>query len=140
MRVRSTLLLAAAAASALVLTACGGGEKKDAAEPSAPATTLAPLPQVDTAQVKPLVGRWIGTAKDYFEFKADGTGVWMRSGQKLWSGTAIPEGGGKFRFSWQGGDPQGANYWGVALTDGNAKLLFNGTNQKYTRMKAKARS
>ena len=51
----------------------------------------------------------------------------------LWSGTAIPEGGGKYRFSWQGGDPKTASYWGVSLSEKNTKLVFAGTNQTYTK-------
>ncbi|NKZ03944.1 hypothetical protein [Actinomadura latina] len=131
-------VLAVCAAAALALSGCGGGEKKDAAEadPSAPATALAPLPVVKPSDVKPLVGRWVGTADDFFQFTADGSGVWVRGKQKLWSGTAIPEGGGKFRFSWQGGDPQTASYWGVSLEDAHT-LVFAGTNQKYKKAAAK---
>ncbi|TDD65898.1 hypothetical protein E1298_40930, partial [Actinomadura rubrisoli] len=87
-RARSTLPLAGAAALAFALAGCGGGEE-DGAGAAAP-TTLAPLPKVAAADVKPLAGRWIGTAEDYFRFTADGTGVWMRGKRKLWGGTAIP--------------------------------------------------
>ncbi|QKW36670.1 hypothetical protein HUT06_23760 [Actinomadura sp. NAK00032] len=134
---RSVLAVCAVSAAALALGGCGGGEK-DAAEdgPSAAATTLAPLPAVKPSDVKPLVGRWVGTAEDYFQFKADGSGVWVRGGQKLWSGAAIPEGDGKFRFSWQGGDPRMASYWGVTLED-KSTLVFAGTNQKYKKAVAK---
>ncbi|MFD0690781.1 hypothetical protein [Actinomadura fibrosa] len=138
-RARSSLLVACAAVAALALAGCGSGEKKETGASAAP-TSLAPLPTVAAADVKPLVGRWVGTAKDYFQFKADGTGVWVRDRQKLWSGTAIPEGNGKYRFSWQGGDPKTASYWGVTLSDGNSKLLFAGTNQTYTKARTKART
>ncbi|MFB4309882.1 hypothetical protein [Actinomadura sp. GTD37] len=133
-----SLVLGACAVAVLALAGCGGGGKKDAADaaPSAPATTLAPLPAVKPADVKPLVGRWVGTAKDYFQFTAGGDGVWVRGGQKLWSGAVIPEGGGKFRFSWKGGDPQTASYWGVSLEDATT-LVFAGTNQQYKKVVAK---
>ncbi|MFA1537550.1 hypothetical protein [Actinomadura monticuli] len=133
-----SMVVGACAVAVLALAGCGGGEKGDAAgaDPSAPATTLAPLPAVRPADVKPLVGRWVGTAEDYFQFAADGGGVWVRGGQKLWSGSAIPEGGGKFRFSWRGGDPRTASYWGVSLENANT-LVFAGTNQKYKKVVSK---
>lgn len=124
-------VLAVCAAAALALTGCGGGEKKETAGASAAPTTLAPLPAVQPAAMKPLVGRWVGTAKDYFQFKADGSGVWVKSGRKLWSGSVIPEGGGKYRFSWKGGDPKTASYWGVSLNEDKTSLTFAGTNQTY---------
>ncbi|MFI0356437.1 hypothetical protein [Actinomadura sp. 9N407] len=143
----------AALASALALTVagCGGGEEPakagassspPIAVPSVPLGTPAPgaskmpaVPKVQAAQVKALVGRWTGPNGDHFEFKADGTGAWMKGGQALWNGKVIPEGKGKFRFSWQGGDPQSASYWGATLTDGGTKMLFAGTNQTYTKAK-----
>ncbi|MFS2294832.1 MAG: hypothetical protein FWJ90_19420 [Actinomadura sp.] len=127
----------AACAAALALTGCGGGGSGTAgAEPSAPPTTLAPLPAVKPSDMRPLVGRWVGTAKDYFQFAADGRGVWVRDGQRLWSGTVIPEGGGKYRFSWKGGDPQTASYWGVALDPSGRTLVFAGTDQTYKKAPA----
>jgi hypothetical protein len=138
-RPRSTASLACAAlAAALLVTGCGGGDKKDGADkPAAAQTKLAPLPKVAPDQVKPLVGRWVGQqAEDYFQFKPDGTGVWIKQKRTLWSGTAIPEGKGKFRFSWEGGDPQSSSYWGVEIADGGGKLTFAGTNQTYTKAKA----
>lgn len=131
-------VLGVCAVAMIVLSGCGGGGEKDAAgaAPSAPATTLAPLPAVKPSEVKPLVGRWVGTAKDYFQFTAGGNGVWVRGKQKLWSGSVIPEGGGEFRFSWKGGDPQNASYWGVSLED-ETTLVFAGTNQKYKKAVAK---
>jgi hypothetical protein len=136
-RARSTAVAACAVAAGLVLAGCGGGEKKDAAGSSAAPTTLAPLPAVRPADVKPLVGRWVGTAKDYFQFSADGDGVWVRGGQKLWTGSVIPEGGGKYRFSWKGGDPKTASYWGVSLNEDKTSLVFAGTNQTYKKAVAK---
>ncbi|NDU71031.1 hypothetical protein GWI34_00110 [Actinomadura sp. DSM 109109] len=130
-RARSTVLAACAAAAGLALAGCGGGKEPADAAPSAEPTTLAPVPAVRAADVKPLVGRWVGAAKDYFQFTADGRGVWVRGGQKLWSGSAIPEGGGKYRFSWNGGDPRTASYWGVSLSEDRASLVFAGTNQTY---------
>ncbi|GAA2159276.1 hypothetical protein [Actinomadura napierensis] len=138
-RARSTVLAAVVGAAALVLAGCGAGTKADdagaSAAPSASAP-LEPIPAIKTADVKPLVGRWVGPAEDYFQFKADGTGVWVKNGQKLWSGTAIPEGGGTYRFSWQGGDPKTASYWGVSLTEKNTKIVFAGTSQKYAKAAA----
>jgi hypothetical protein len=137
-RARSTASLAGlAAAAALVLAGCGGGEKtKDDAPAAAPTTRLAPVPKVSPSQVKALVGTWVGPAKDSFVFKADGSGTWSRGGRTLWSGQVIPEGGGKFRFSWQGGDPQSGSYWGIRLTEGGSKLVFAGTNQTYEKAKS----
>jgi hypothetical protein len=135
-RVRSTVLAACAVSAALALAGCGGGKADGAGESAssgASPAALGPIPAIKPADVKPLVGRWVGTAKDYFQFTADGSGVWVRGGQKLWSGTAIPEGGGKYRFSWQGGDPKTASYWGVTLSEKNTKLVFAGTNQTYTK-------
>lgn len=137
-RARSTVLAACAVAAGLALAGCGGGDKQAAdAAPSAPPTTLAPLPVVKPADVKPLVGRWVGAAKDYFQFTADGSGVWVRGRQKLWSGSAIPESGGKYRFSWNGGDPKSASYWGVALSEDKASFVFAGTNQTYKKVAAR---
>ncbi|MGI5200869.1 hypothetical protein ACQEU6_04645 [Spirillospora sp. CA-108201] len=130
-RARSTALAAFAVAAGLALAGCGGGKEAADAAPSAPPTTPAPLPAVRPADVRPLVGRWVGAAKDYFRFEADGSGVWVRGRQKLWSGSAIPEGGGKYRFSWNGGDPKAASYWGVTLGGDKASLVFAGTNQTY---------
>ncbi|MFG2001094.1 hypothetical protein ACGFNU_18310 [Spirillospora sp. NPDC048911] len=138
-RARSILSLAgAAAATALVLTGCGGGEKKaDSPDKTeAAATKLAPLPKVAPADVKALAGRWVGTRKDYFFFKPDGTGVWMKDKNTLWSGQAIPESRSKFRFSWQGGDPKTASYWGAEVSADGKKMTFAGTNQTYTKAKA----
>lgn len=130
--------LAACAVVAVALTGCGahGG---DGAASSAPPTTLAPLPVVKPSEMKPLVGRWVGTGKDFFQFAADGRGVWVRDGQKLWSGTVIPEGGGEYRFSWKGGDPQVASYWGLALSEDGKSFVFAGTNQTYKKRAVKKR-
>lgn len=137
-RARMTVLAGCAAAAAFVLTGCGGGGESGhggtAAGASAPPTTLAPLPQVAPKAVEPLVGRWVSKAKDYFQFTADGKGVWKKGGHELWSGTVIPEGGGEFRFSWKGGDPKTASYWGVTLSEDGSELTFAGTNQTYTKV------
>ncbi|GAA3977183.1 hypothetical protein GCM10023085_69530 [Actinomadura viridis] len=146
---------ATALASALVLSGCGGGEPPAQAGggtasspppvpvPSVPTSappaaggrpSLPAVPKVRSAEVKPLVGRWSGPGGDYFLFKADGSGSWMKGGQALWNGQVIPEGKGRFRFSWQGGDPKTASYWGATLT-GESRLLFAGTNQTYTKAK-----
>ncbi|MFC4914060.1 hypothetical protein [Actinomadura gamaensis] len=117
------------------LGACGGGgDKAKSAGDNAP-VKLAPLPKVRPADVKALVGRWDGAGRDYFQFKADGTGVWKKEGQTLWSGLAIPDGQGRsrFRFSWQGGDPKSSNYWGATVSDDGTKMTFSGTGQTYTK-------
>ncbi|MEV4256672.1 hypothetical protein AB0J52_26205 [Spirillospora sp. NPDC049652] len=111
----------------------GGGQDAKKSEGDAQPVKLAPLPKVDPAQVKGLVGRWDGTGKDYFQFKADGSGVWKKEGQTLWSGLAIPDGRSKFRFSWQGGDPKGSNYWGATVSEDGKTMTFSGTGQTYTR-------
>ncbi|HEY8481180.1 MAG TPA: hypothetical protein VIL71_15245 [Spirillospora sp.] len=129
-----TRVLAAGAAAVLALTGCGvvGGEEPGAdAAPSAPPTALAPLPVVRPSEMRPLVGRWVGPAKDYFQFRADGAGVWVKNGRRLWKGTAIPEGGGRYRFSWKGGDPRTESFWGVTLNAGGRSLVFAATNRTY---------
>ncbi len=97
--------------------------------------TGAPLPKVRTGQVKPLVGKWVGNgqAQDYFVFRADGTGTWIAHGRTLWAGQVIPDGPNRFRFSWEGTDPQEASFWGVTLDAGGERLVFGGTNQTYTK-------
>ncbi|WP_433337971.1 hypothetical protein [Spirillospora sp. CA-294931] len=160
-RARS-ILVAACTALALSLTGCGSGddsgdEPQDGAGasppggqapaspdpssglkdlPSDPPSTLPRAPKVKPAQVKSIVGRWVGPGKDYFVFKSDGTGSWVKASTTLWSGQVIPEGKDKYRFSWQGGDPKSASYWGVSLTDGGTKLLFAGTNQSYSKARS----
>ncbi|MXQ67587.1 hypothetical protein GQ466_26575 [Actinomadura rayongensis] len=138
MRARSVSSLAATAlAAALALTACGGsGHGSSGAASTAPTPTLAPVPAVKAADVRVLVGRWIGERKDYFEFKADGSGVWKQGGQTLWTGQAIPDGKNKYRFSWQGKDPQSGSYWGATI-DAKGRLVFAGTNQTYSKAKRK---
>ncbi|MEV5575382.1 hypothetical protein AB0L06_35535 [Spirillospora sp. NPDC052269] len=123
-----------AALATVGLGGCGGGGK-DAkkSEGDAQPVKLAPLPQVNAADVKPIVGRWDGAGKDYFQFKADGTGVWKKEGQTLWSGLAIPDGKSKFRFSWQGGDPKSSSYWGASVSDDGKKMTFSGTGLTYAR-------
>ena len=144
--------LLASALLVSVLSGCGGDGKDSAGGapsssappvtvPSAPVSvppsagepTLPAVPKVKPADVRPLVGRWVSPAGDYFEFKADGSGSWMKGGHSLWNGQVIPEGKGRFRFSWQGGDPKDASYWGATLSGG--KLLFAGNNQTYTKAK-----
>ncbi|HEX2313126.1 MAG TPA: hypothetical protein VHJ17_05295 [Thermomonospora sp.] len=148
-------VLAAVAAAVLALAGCGGGgghEGKDAGStpggssgdgggasapdgPPAPKGSGAPLPSVQPVQVRPLVGRWVGNgpAKDYFVFRANGTASWMVQGRALWTGQVIPEGKGRYRFSWEGTDPRQASYWGVTLKPGGKSLEFGGNNQTYTK-------
>ncbi|WP_148232988.1 MULTISPECIES: hypothetical protein [Thermomonospora] len=144
-------------ASVIALAACGGGDGHGGGSPAAAGghgapggqqaeggssatETSAPLPKVQPSQVKALVGTWVsrggpeGQPKDYFVFKADGTATWMARKQTLWSGQVIPEGNRKFRFSWNGGDPKDASYWGVTLNADGKSLIFNGTNQTYTKV------
>ncbi|RAY13870.1 hypothetical protein DPM19_16310 [Actinomadura craniellae] len=125
-------------AGALILSGCDGGA--GAADPSpsghgAATSAVGPLPSVAPQQVARLVGTWRGAtaAKDYFVFRADGTGSWMARGQTLWNGQAIPDRGDRFRLSWQGGDPKDATYWSVRLTEGGKKMVFEGTNQVYAK-------
>ncbi|MFC5187768.1 hypothetical protein [Actinomadura harenae] len=138
MRTRAVSRLGCAALVAVLATAglggCGGGggdAKKS--EGDAQPVKLAPLPKVNPADVRALVGRWDGAGKDYFQFGADGNGVWKKEGQTLWSGLAIPDGTSRFRFSWQGGDPKGSNYWGATLSDDGKKMTFSGTGLTYAR-------
>ncbi|WP_235017974.1 hypothetical protein [Thermomonospora echinospora] len=149
------MLLAVLAAFALAVTGCGGGGDGDkngsagagqegqggqggaySSDGSPAPKEGAPLPKVQPVQVRPLVGRWVGAGptKDYFVFRADGSGAWMARGRALWKGQVIPDGANKFRFSWEGRDPQQASYWGVTLESGGRKLVFGGTNQTYTKV------
>lgn len=137
-RTRAVARLGCAALVAVLATAglggCGGGgEGAKKSEGDAQPVKLAPLPKVNPADVKSLVGRWDGSGKDYFQFKTDGTGVWKKEGQTLWSGLAIPDGKERFRFSWQGGDPKSSNYWGATLSGDGRKMTFSGTGQTYAR-------
>ncbi|WP_026401888.1 hypothetical protein [Actinomadura rifamycini] len=138
LRTRTTALTGCAAA-ALVLTGCGGGGEGGhggtGAAASAPPTAVAPLPRVSPAAVEPLVGRWVGKTKDYFQFAADGRGVWKKGRHELWSGSVIHEGGRAFRFSWNGGDPETESNWGVTLSEKGDELTFGGTKQTYTKVK-----
>lgn len=149
------IVLAPLIAAALVLTGCGGGDKKDSkagagstpsgsqgavssdGSPEPKGSGGVPLAPVEPAKVKSLVGKWTttGPAKDYFLFKADGTGSWMAKGRSLWTGQVIPDGKNKFRFSWEGKDPQQSTYWGVTLESGGKSLVFGGTNQTYNKAK-----
>lgn len=159
--VRPGLMALVSVLAASTLAGCGGGgDGKDDKKPAAaagsssssrpadpgidtsngsPAPKGAPLPKVPADKVKPLVGKWTtsGPAKDYFVFKTDGAGSWMAKGRALWTGQVIPDGKNKFRFSWEGSDPQQSSYWGVTLNAGGKTLVFGGTNQTYTKAKAK---
>lgn len=151
------IALVAATAAAFALTGCGGGDDGKAAGPTPTASGARPvdrdtpategggtaepkgsaLPKVQSSQVVSLVGKWVSNApqKDYFLFKADGTAAWMAQGRSLWKGQVIPEGDRRYRFSWEGTDPQEASYWGVTLSDDGKSLTFGGTNQTYTKAK-----
>lgn len=156
--------LALALAGLLVLTACGGGKEEPpapsdaAAQPSAgtqpgetapslvsrsgepivlPTETGKPAPKPQVSAVKSLVGTWKGSnpVKDYWLFKADGSGTWVAQDQKLWTGTVIPagktdKGAEIFRLSWQGTDP-GESYWQVEVMVKEGTMIFAGTQQEY---------
>jgi hypothetical protein len=97
---------------------------------------MSPLPKIQPAQVKVLVGTWTNdgknSLKDYFVFKADGTGSWMMQGKPLWSGSVIPAGKSTFRLSWQGKDPNVSTFWAIKVgSDG--KLVFQGNQQTYAK-------
>ena len=104
----------------------------------APATRRPPAvpPQVSAAQLRALAGRWLSSsrAKDYFVFRADGTGAWMVRGRALWRGEVIPTGQGAFRLAWQSTIAHNAAYWHVTLLPGGQKLLFDGTRQEYRKV------
>lgn len=151
MKIRPRLLAVTvvAGAAALGMTGCGGGGRSpqgdqptgsDANLPpiatAAPELSGAPLPKVDPAQVRRLVGTWTntskGTVQDSFTFKADGTGTWNVSGKALWTGQVIPVSRDEFRLSWLGKDPKVASYWEVKFgSDG--KLVFQGNMQTYAK-------
>lgn len=103
--------------------------------PAAPSSPAVP-PQVSAAQLRVLAGRWLSTAraKDYFVFRADGTGAWMVRKRALWQGEVIPTGQGAFRLAWQTTMPRNAAYWHVTLLTGGRKLLFDGTRQVYRKV------
>jgi hypothetical protein len=157
---RAIALTIAAGAAALTLAACGGakdsGTKTDPGQSAGPGGSVSdgslstdgpvpkavggPLPKIAARQVKGLVGTWINNAKgsvgDYFEFKADGTGSWQGKGTSLWTGQVIPSGKDQYRLSWQGKDPTTSTFWSVKLTENGQKLVFQGTQQTYTRAKS----
>jgi hypothetical protein len=91
---------------------------------------------VSAAQLRALAGKWLSptAAKDYFVFKAEGTGAWMVRGRALWQGQVIPAGQGAFRLAWQTTMPHNAAYWHVTLLTGGRKLLFDGTRQVYRKV------
>ena len=131
-------------AAALLLAGCGGGSKSSANKTSTPSGSfteprMSPLPKIAPNQVKVLVGTWVNESKnavrDYFVFKADGTGQWiMQNKGSLWSGQVIPAGDRTFRLSWQGKDPNVSSFWAIKInTDGS--LLFEGNQQKYVKGK-----
>jgi hypothetical protein len=93
-------------------------------------------PQVSAAQLRALAGRWLSTtpAKDYFVFRADGSGAWMVRGRALWQGEVIPTGQGAFRLAWESTKPHNAAYWHVTMLPGGRKLLFDGTRQQYRKV------
>lgn len=151
-----------AGATAVSLSGCGADDaKKSSAAPSTQNTAPSsdgdlpepqitdnveptplvkgrPLPTVKPSQVKTIVGKWVsgGKVEDYFLFKADGTGAWMARGKPLWTGRVIPAGGGRYRLSWNNLDTVDATYWAVALDKSGAKLVFEGTQQTYTKAAA----
>jgi hypothetical protein len=120
------------------------GAPPDTAPPATTATTSAPAasaapavpPQVSAAQLRALAGRWLSSsrARDYFVFKADGTGAWLVRGRALWRGEVIPTGQGVFRLAWQSTIPHNAAYWHVTLFPGGRRLLFDGTRQQYRKV------
>ncbi|HZB34265.1 MAG TPA: hypothetical protein VE465_29145 [Streptosporangiaceae bacterium] len=103
--------------------------------PGTPPPAAVP-PQVSAAELRALAGRWLSAAKskDYFVFRADGTGAWMVRGRALWQGEVIPTGRGAFRLAWQSTTPRNAAYWHVTLLPGGRKLLFDGTRQEYRKV------
>jgi hypothetical protein len=117
-----------------------GGPADAAPRASAPGpgTSRPPAvpPQVSAAQLRALAGRWLSAAKskDYFIFKADGSGAWMVRGRALWQGEVIPAGQGAFRLAWESTSQRNAAYWHVTLLPGGRKLLFDGTRQEYRKV------
>ncbi|HEX6471820.1 MAG TPA: hypothetical protein VF069_22180 [Streptosporangiaceae bacterium] len=112
-----------------------GGQAGAPAASAAPRTPALP-PQVAVAQLRALAGKWLSTAKskDYFVFRADGTGAWMVRGRALWQGEVIPTGRGAYRLAWQTTMPNNAAYWHVTLLDGGRRLLFDGTRKTYRKV------
>jgi hypothetical protein len=125
----------AAAPAGVGATAGAGTGAGATAAPGTPSSVAVP-PQVAAAQLRALSGRWLSTthAKDYFVFRADGTGAWMARGRALWRGEVIPTGRGAFRLAWQTTMPGNAAYWHVTLLDGGNRLLFDGTRQVYRKV------
>jgi hypothetical protein len=157
--VNTRVLPALTLGAVLLLSGCGGGgtetpaaDQTSGAVPveqsgeSAPVLTAKdgvtptpapPAPKTKPSQVKNLVGTWKGSgpAKDYFQFKADGSGRLNSKGVDLWKGTVIPAGKDSsgnevFRLSWEGTDP-GATYFQVKLTEKGTKLVFEGNSLTY---------
>lgn len=84
--------------------------------------------------LRPLRGRWARDPRNnYFQFGADGTGVWVAYGQRLWTGRAAPRDARTFDlFDTQGHG--GGAYWQVRLVGGGNGLLFAGTQQVYRKV------
>jgi hypothetical protein len=160
--VNTRVLPALTLGAVLLLAGCGGGgtETPAAGQNSGAATVQQsggsapsltpkdgvvptsdpPAPKPKASQVTHLVGIWKGSspAKDYFEFKADGSGRLNSKGVDLWKGTVIPagkdtSGNEVFRLSWEGTDP-GATYFQVKLTEKGTKLVFEGNSLTYAKV------
>jgi hypothetical protein len=95
------------------------------------------VPPGSTAQLGSLAGTWLSyaSAKDYLVFTATGQGAWKARSRTLWQGRVIPAGPDTFRLAWQGTGRGSTAYWQVKLIDGGRKLIFNGTNQQYLKIR-----
>jgi hypothetical protein len=85
------------------------------------------------AWLRLLRGRWARNVRNnYFQFRADGTGVWVAYGQRLWTGRATPRGARTFDLFDTHGQG-GASYWRIRLLSGR-RLFFAGTQQVYRKV------
>jgi hypothetical protein len=97
--------------------------------------TVANTPNATQSKVwlRPLRGRWARNVRNnYFQFRADGTGVWVAYGQRLWTGRATPRSARTFDLFDTHGQG-GSSYWRIRLLSGG-RLFFAGTQQVYRRV------
>lgn len=85
------------------------------------------------AWLRLLRGRWARDVRNnYFQFRADGTGVWVAYGQRLWAGRATARSARTFDLFDAHGEG-GSSYWRVRLLS-RGRLFFAGTQQVYRKV------
>lgn len=143
----ASIVFAMAAAAVLAFTALVNSHtaRRPVARsvPSSPAPqstvdepgTVASTPSAARSKVwlRLLRGRWARDVRNnYFQFRADGTGMWVAYGQRLWTGRATPRSARTFDLFDTHGQG-GAAYWRIRLL-GGGRLFFAGTQQIYRKV------